>query len=289
MAGAPDRTVIDTSMGPVQAHDSGGDGPAVLFVHGTPGGADQGALMGAFLVEAGFRVVAPSRPGYLDTPLTDDTASPAQQAALHLALLDALGVDDVSITCWSGGGPSSYELAAARPDRVRSMVAIAAVSKPYTFEHPGQEKSLFSRPGAWLMREMARHTPKSVVKMMTTEEGDLTKQQAKELVEATWEDEGRRAFVLAWVDTVTGKRAKGFDNDRGRFPDLDLDLSRVTAPTLLVHADTDSDVAYEYSQHAADALPDATLHTITGGTHISAWAGPDEVATQQLVAEFLRR
>jgi pimeloyl-ACP methyl ester carboxylesterase len=108
-------------------------------------------------------------------------------------------------------------------------------------------------------------------------------------VHATWEDEGRRAFVLAWVDTVTGARRAGFDNDSGRYPDLDLDLSRVATPTLLVHADTDADVPFEHSRHAADQLPDATLHTIGGGTHISAWAGPDEGTTQALIVEFLRR
>ena len=95
-----DAPVISTARGPVQHVDSGGDGAPVLFVHGTPGGCDQGALMGRFLVDAGFRVVAPSRPGYLDTPL-DDRPTPADQAALHAALLDALGIDRVAVVCWS--------------------------------------------------------------------------------------------------------------------------------------------------------------------------------------------
>ena len=280
--------VIETDLGPVEVADSGGAGPAVLFVHGTPGGADQGALMGRFLVDAGFRVVAPSRPGYLGTPLSEATATPAAQAALHVAVLDALGVDTFALACWSGGGPSSYELAAAHPDRVRTMAAIAALSGPYTFEHPGEEKPLFTRPGAWLMREMARHAPKSVVKAMTTEEGDLTKEQAKELVTATWEDEGRRRFVLYWVETVIGLRGAGFDNDRARYADLDLPLDRVTAPVLLVHADTDSDVPISHSHQAAGRLPRSELRTVTGGTHISAWAGPDETATQAAIVEHLR-
>jgi pimeloyl-ACP methyl ester carboxylesterase len=281
-------TLIETRLGPVELADSGGDGPVVLFVHGTPGGADQGALMGRFLVDAGFRVVAPSRPGYLGTPLSEATAEPGAQAALHAALLDVLGIDTFGLVCWSGGGPSSYELAASHPDRARAVVAIAALSGPYTFEHPGQEKPLFTRPGAWLMREMARHAPKSVVKAMTTEEGDLDRQQAKDLVAATWEDEDRRRFVLDWVETVIGRRSEGFDNDRARYPNLDLPLERVTAPVLLVHADTDSDVPVSHSHHAAERLPRATLRIISGGTHISAWAGPDEVATQAAVVEHLR-
>src|SRR5450756_2022185 len=47
---------VDTTLGEIGAVDTG-DGPPVLFVHGTPGGSDQGALMGRFLVAAGFRVI----------------------------------------------------------------------------------------------------------------------------------------------------------------------------------------------------------------------------------------
>ena len=68
----------DTSLGPVEYVEAGG-GPPVLFVHGSPGGSDQGALMGGFLAKAGFRVIAPSRPGYLDTPLSDETAAPPRR------------------------------------------------------------------------------------------------------------------------------------------------------------------------------------------------------------------
>jgi pimeloyl-ACP methyl ester carboxylesterase len=65
--------------------------------------------------------------------------------------------------CWSGGGPSSYRLAAMQPDRVTSLVAIAPVSGPFEFEGAGEEKMLMGRFGAWLMKEMVRHTPKDTV------------------------------------------------------------------------------------------------------------------------------
>ena len=111
---------IDTPQGVVEYADTG-EGAPVLFVHGSPGGADQAVLMTAFLAEAGFRVVSPSRPGYCGTPLRDDNATPAAQAELHVALLDALGLAQVGVACWSGGGPSSYLLASGHPDRVRAV------------------------------------------------------------------------------------------------------------------------------------------------------------------------
>jgi pimeloyl-ACP methyl ester carboxylesterase len=87
----------DTQQGAVE-YAIEGDGPPVLVVHGTPGGSDQALAMGRFLAEAGLRVIAPSRPGYLDTPLdgslleggthlclwTDPGAGPARACAAAL-------------------------------------------------------------------------------------------------------------------------------------------------------------------------------------------------------------
>lgn len=277
-----------TERGAVGYTDSGGDGPPVLFVHGTPGGWDQAALMGRFLVDHGHRVIAPSRPGYPGTELDDGRATPAQQAGLHHALMTSLGVDRFSVVCWSGGGPSSYQLAIDRPESVRAVVAIAAVSQPYTFEHPSEESALFGRPGAWLMRELARHAPHTTVKALVTEEGDLSKDDARRLVAAIWDDESLRRWVLDWATTVIGPRSAGFANDREQFPELSLDLGSVAAPVLLVHADTDADVPIAHSDHAASLLPASDRLTIEGGTHISVWTGPDQVATQSRIVATLR-
>ena len=58
--------------------------------------------MGAFLVPRGFRVIAPSRPGFLRTPLTETVKTPDQQADPEVALMDALGVERFGVMCWSG-------------------------------------------------------------------------------------------------------------------------------------------------------------------------------------------
>ncbi len=280
-------TTVETGNGTVGLSDQGAGDP-VLFVHGSPGGWDQGELMGRFLVDAGFRVISPSRPGYPGTPLGDANATPSQQADLHLAVLDALGLDRVALMCWSGGGPSSYALAASHPARISRIAALAAVSKPYTFEHPHEEGVMFTHIGAWLMREMGEHAAKSAVKMLITEEGDLDKEQAKELVAAVWDDPGARAFVLDLIPTVTGKRGPGVRNDRHQFPELSLDLPAVSAPTLLVHAETDADVPVEHSENAAALLPDATFERLPVGTHISVWTDPGSATVREMIVEHLR-
>lgn len=280
--------VADTALGPIEFVDHG-EGRPVLFVHGSPGGADQGSMMGAFLEPLGFRVVALSRPGYLGTPLDDGRATPDQQAALELALMDHLGIDRFALLCWSGGGPSSYRLAARHPDRVTSLACLAGVSGPYEFPSgiAGIEESLLTgRFGHWLMKELVRHAPRSVVKMVPAEEGDLTKDQAAELAGQIWDDPVKRQFVLDLSGTVTGRRA-GLKNDAAQFPGLDLDLGSITVPTLLVHGSVDTDVPPEHSERALAEIPGAEILRVTGGTHICAWTDPTTDQIHQRVAAHL--
>ncbi len=277
---------IDTPLGPVEYLDEG-RGPCVLFVHGSPGGADQGSLMTRFLRDRGRRTIAFSRPGYLGTPLTDANRSPEAQAALALALMDARGVDRFALMCWSGGGPSSYRLAAGAPDRVSALVGVAALSDSFAFEGTGEEKLLMGRFGAWLMKEMVRHSPKSTVGSLVKEEGDLDKEARKALVESIWADDERRAFALDLMGTIVGDRKAGFENDVDRYAHLDLDLAAVAAPVLLLHSRTDADVPHSQSEHARDHLPHAELVTIEGGTHVSVWTDPDAAAHQDRIAAFL--
>ncbi len=284
-----DLHTTDTAAGTVEYADDG-SGPAVLFVHGSPGGADQAALMSAFLVDAGFRVIAPSRPGYGGTPLTDANADPAAQAELHAALLDTLGLDSVAVACWSGGGPSTYALASAHPDRVAAIAAIAAVSHDYTFEGTSESLLMAGKAGRWIMKELVHHAPKTVVSSLAKEEGDLDKHQLKELVDHIWHDDAKRAFVLSLSELVTGpERHAGLANDQARFPEIgDLGLGGVRAPVLLVHGDADGDVPAEQSDHALAALADAELVSVAGGTHVAVWTDPTSDALQARIAQHLR-
>ncbi len=86
--------------------------------------------MAGFLPTDEFQAIMPSRPGYLGTPL-EGRETIDQQADLHAALLDRLGIERAGVLCWSGGGPSCYRLAVRHPRRVNALVALAAVTKRY--------------------------------------------------------------------------------------------------------------------------------------------------------------
>lgn len=288
---AEGSTIVDTSLGQVEYIDHG-DGPPVLFVHGSPGGCDQGAVMTEFLVARGFRAISLSRPGYLGTPLTDALATPDRQADLEMALMDELGIGQFGMMCWSGGGPSTYRLASKHGDRVTAIVALAALSQPYDFGNGINriEYSLLTGPlGAWVLKEMARHSPKKLVGMVGTEEGDLTKEQAHALAEHIWNDETKRGFVLEVSATISG-RHDGLKNDQEQYPNLgDLGLSGISTPTLLVHGTADSDVHPDQSENALEQLPNADIVRVANGTHLCVWTDPTSDDLQARIIDHLKR
>jgi pimeloyl-ACP methyl ester carboxylesterase len=287
---AEGSTIVDTSLGKVEFIEHGKGAP-VLFVHGSPGGCDQGAVMTEFLVPKGFRVIALSRPGYLGTPLTDEVAEPDRQADLALALMETLGIDQFAVMCWSGGGPLSYRLSAKHGDRVSALVALAGLTMHYEFGNGinSIEYSLLTGSvGNWFIKEMSKHTPKTLVRQVVSDEGDLTKEQAHELSEHIWNDETKREFILKVSATFTG-RHDGLKNDQRQFPKIgDLGLSSVTVPTLLVHGTADSDVHPDQSENGLKQLPHAELLRVKNGTHLCAWTDPTSEDIQTRIVTHLK-
>lgn len=290
--GTPATRTIDTDRGPVEFLEAG-DGPAVLVVHGSPGGADAGWLMAQFLLTAGFRVVVPSRPGYLGTPLTEANASIDAQSDLHAALLTALEIPQAGVLCWSGGGPSSYRMAVRHADRVTALVAVAAVSRRYEWHLGMDEKFTFgTRPGNWLIGMMARHQPEKLIAATLSTEGDLDKEQIQQLVAQVCADPVQRQFVLSLAGTVShrGDRRAGTDNDMTTFAAIDsLQLDSVQVRVLLVQGTADTDLPPSYTDFAAGQLPDNTVLTIPDGTHLAVWASADAASAQTRIVDFLRR
>lgn len=139
-------SVVATARGPFEYAEIG-QGPSVLMIHGTPGGYD-GPLNAAKITHAeknGFRYVAPSRPGYLRTPLSVG-ATPAAQADAFIALLDKLRIQKTAVIAYSGGGPSALQFALRHPDRCSALVLESALVRSYSGPGPQVPKSAF---GLW--------------------------------------------------------------------------------------------------------------------------------------------
>jgi pimeloyl-ACP methyl ester carboxylesterase len=284
-------STVETALGPVEVARVGA-GEAVLFIHGTPGGWDSSVAMGRFLVDAGFELIAASRPGYLGTPLANLRSIDAQ-ADLHAALLDALGRERAGVVTWSGGGPAGYRLAVRHSERVSALVAFAAVAHALPEPKASAEERLVMKTAAgnWLLRFLTAHVPHQVVSATLRAEGDLSKEELKELVAEMFDDERRRELVLNMAGVVGDYpvRRAGIENDwmqLGRITTLELE--RIETPTLVVNGSADADVPPEHSGYAATAIPDAERLIMDRGTHLCLFVHPEAEAAQARVVEKLR-
>ncbi len=115
-------SLIDTDAGALE-YAVAGRGAPLMMIHGTGGGFDQGLLFANALRESGFQIISPSRFGYLRSAFPDD-ASPAHQADVLVALLDALGFQRVPVVGGSAGALSAAEFALRHPDRCSHLVLL---------------------------------------------------------------------------------------------------------------------------------------------------------------------
>jgi len=248
-------------------------GLPVLYFHGTPATAGQGAIVADAARTSGVRLVALTRPGYGASTTTPPGLTPVAADASELA--DHLGLGEVVAMGTSGGAPYALALAALAPDRVSSVAVLGG---------PGSH---------------AEVTPEEL------DESDL---RAIELL-AAGDADAAAAILLEWTERFFGPMramsdeefhaALGNTRPPGEnwfegHPDLlpvfeadfhraiatfdgfvrdnlswlgawDFDLSNVTTPVRLVHGEGDQMVPALHGQWLHERLPDSELHVVPGG------------------------
>jgi haloalkane dehalogenase len=111
----------DTGAGRLHYLDEG-QGPAIVMVHGTP----TWSFLYRHLVRGlrdRYRCVVPDHLGFgLSDKPAGDAYRPADQARRLASLVDALGLDDVTLAVHDFGGPIGLAWALDHPERVRHLV-----------------------------------------------------------------------------------------------------------------------------------------------------------------------
>ena len=113
---------VETSFGTLEYAEMG-EGPPILVLHGAEGGFDQGIDMTGALAGRGYRLIAPSRFGYLRSTMPGKLTT-AMQANAYAQMLDRLGIDKVAVVGISAGAWSSLQFAIRHPDRCRALVLL---------------------------------------------------------------------------------------------------------------------------------------------------------------------
>lgn len=255
--------IAHTAAGPIEYAERG-RGIPLLSIHGAGGGYDQGLANVADFVTGGFRVIAPSRFGYLGTPIPAD-ASVAAQADAHAALLAALNVDKAVVVGISAGARSAAELAVRHPEKVAALILIV----PGTYAPDSPVAVEGSRASALVLRlvntgadfawwALEKIAPSILIRFVGVRPALFATAQPAE-----------RQRVMQIVRNIEPLSL--------RFPGINVDnhpgsarprYEDITAPTVVISARDDLFNTLPAAQFAASTIPNAKLVVYETGGHL---------------------
>ncbi|MEP9365704.1 alpha/beta hydrolase [Nocardioides sp. CN2-186] len=250
-------------------------GPALIWMHGTPGARRQIPLEARTYAERqGIRLIGLDRPGIgSSTPhLYPDILDWTRDLEL---VMETLGIDTVRLIGLSGGGPYALAAGAAMPDRVHGVGVLGGVAPtrgPDAVEggiiqlavHLAPLLSVARVPlgvgitvGIRLARPLAG--PALDLYAALQPPGDKNLLSRPEFKAMFLDDllNGSRFQTSAPInDLILFTRPWGFE------------ASDVTVPVRWWHGDDDHIVPFRHGRYLVDRLPDATMSVIDGESHL---------------------
>ena len=233
------------SYGEITYVDSG-EGEVILSVHGIFGGYDQ-AYDTCKDFCSDYRIIAPSRFGYLGSDVSGD-GTPARQAAAYVELLDKMGIDKVYLLATSAGGSVAIRFALDYPQHTKGLIlycsAMPPVEKPEKYaEYAGPPPFLCNDYVMFLLSPMFEPImgmePSTIYSMMPIND--------------------RKVGVILDASVTNPDMARDF----GEYPIEDLQV-----PTLIFHAKDDKLASYIETERAVARFPNCTFISFESGGHL---------------------
>lgn len=288
-----DLRLVKTLQGMIEYDISGADDtPVVLSVHAGLGGCDQGRVMTAWVNPDRYRILCPSRPGYLGTPISSGRTI-KEQADLFAHLLDALHINRVAIVSASAGGPPGYMFALRHPDRVWALVAIDSISGFYELPKSAGSIAQFlflNSLGQKLMKLTEEKRLDLFLKQLFQAEFLYSASQIDKHIRYVLDSPEVLTFTRAFMDTMFPYKPRkiGTDNDFIQYAKLThLPLDGIQCPCLIIHGTHDADVKFYDGVYAYETIPNACRYWIEEGAHLGFWLSPDGCNAQQAAGDFL--
>lgn len=259
-------------------------GAAIVWMHGTPGARRQIPIEARRYAEThDVRIIGVDRPGIgSSTPhLYPDVLDWTKDLSL---LADVLAIDTMRLIGLSGGGPYALAAGAALPDRVHGIGVLGGVAPtkgPDAIRGGAVELAPYAAPVLSLTRVPLGFVLAQAIRLIRPLAGPALDTYAalqpkgdKELLarpefRAMFLDDllnGSRFQVSApLADVVLFTRHWGFE------------AADVRVPVRWWHGAADHIVPHAHGVHMVDRLPDATLSTIDGESHLGGLGAAEQV------------
>ena len=251
-----ERRSTKTPFGPLE-YCEWGEGEPLLLIHGVVGGCDVPPSWRA-LVPAGYRIITPSRFGYLGSPLPEKPST-AGQADAFAYLFDALDIERAPVLAFSAGSTSAVQLALRHAHRVSALLLVAANSpheKPVTLAPRVLAPLVFSQPTLWSLRVFL---PSKLAAIAGLPAG----------YELSVEDRHTLQEIFDSFFPMR-PRAKGiiFDGYVGNLEIGTCAFEQIRVPTLGVHAADDPLASYDDARTMVARVPGSRWMHVERGGHI---------------------
>ena len=237
-----------------------GSGTPALLLHGmdtVPPGARFLDLLGR-----DAEIIAPSAPGFGNTPRPDAFDTIYDLVHLWLALIDDLPYDRIDLIGLSFGGWLAAEVAAACSHKLRKLVLVDQLGIKLSDRESRDILDVFNVNPAEV-RRCAWHDPANAPDYNAMSDAEL-------VVHAR----NREALCLyAWHPCLYNPQLKGW-------------LSRIRVPTLVLWGASDRVVTPEYGRAYAGLIPGARFAVIDKAGHHPELEQPERFA--ECVGAFLR-
>ena len=272
--------VVETSFGRI-AYAEAGDGPPLLAIHGSGGGFDQGLDFTRRLSDE-YRLIAPSRFGYVGSDLPENATIAMQADALD-EFMDKVGLDRAFIFGGSAGVLSAMELAIRHPERCRALVlavpaAYAPTRKPNTAGVEGDFWFGVMRAvlnSDFLFWSLMKLSPDTMTQMLLATDPAL-------VATAEPAEQERVHGILTGILPVS-QRAAGLLIDMATAGDPpQMELERIACPVLTVSLKDDMFGTSDPAEYIAATVPDGRAIIYPTGGHV--WVGHDEEIWREVKA-----
>jgi pimeloyl-ACP methyl ester carboxylesterase len=251
---------------------SGGQGPAVVMVHGMAASLFDWTALGAAVEHAGFRAIAPDLLGHGESPKPDDPEAYGLRD-VYVAFeswLESLALDGVHLVGHSLGGYLSIRYTLRFPERVRTLTLINPL---YCIAQLSPLLRIFRRKPRLGVRLMDRAPLQVIESMMAWEPAN---------------PEGFSPEVVRQIALDYKRASPNILNITRHIPDLTPELQFVRPPALVIWGDSDLTLNPASFPRLAARLPNLIgYHRVPGSGHQPHVGKPELV--NQLILDFLRK
>lgn len=264
---ADNKQFVSLPSGVTIAYREFGDpkGKALILVHGFTDNARSWSLVIPYIPHS-YRIIAMDVRGHGKSSAPECCYAFPDLAYDVKLLMDKLNVDTATLIGHSLGSMISQTVAASYPERVNGVVLISSTATNDAFQDD-----------SWLASELPKLTFPLAQNSPFMNEWYTNELPVDPEFINYEKNESAGVPRQVWYGVMSS----------GRISDISRNLSKIKAPTLVIHGSKDAFFAADSQAKLRELLPQSKFVEFTGAGHNVMWEKPQEVAA--VIDEFLSK